>query len=41
MEESQLNDLFQRAEDLLQQDVGDAKPVVAAWGLMNAHVQDL
>ena len=36
MKESQLKDLFQKAEDLLQQDVGDAKPVVAAWGLMNA-----
>lgn len=36
MTETQLHDLFSRAEALLKQDVGEKKPVVAVWGLMNA-----
>lgn len=36
MTETQLHDLFSRADELLKQEAGGEKPVVAAWGLMNA-----
>lgn len=36
MKEEQLKELFSRASDLLQQELGGSKPTVAAWGLMNA-----
>ncbi|HHQ4779968.1 GTPase [Aeromonas veronii] len=36
MTETQLYDLFSRANELLRHDAGGEKPVVAAWGLMNA-----
>lgn len=36
MKEEQLQVLFSRANNLLQQELGGSKPTVAAWGLMNA-----
>ncbi|MDF2409169.1 hypothetical protein GWQ29_07010 [Aeromonas sp. 2HA2] len=36
MKEEQLQVLFSRANNLLQQELGGSKPTIAAWGLMNA-----
>ncbi|MGL5672868.1 MAG: GTPase [Plesiomonas shigelloides] len=36
MQEMKLESLFDKADKLLSQEVVDQKPVVAAWGLMNA-----